>query len=304
MGYDVFLSHASQDKPVAERLVVAMENAGISCWIAPRNVTAGVPYEQEILDAIHNAKVMVLVFSSHTNQSQHVAREVGLAMGQRVSVIPFMIEDVGPAGSLEYFLDTTHRLAAHTPPLEGHFGSLVRAVYVLIAKQHGAPQGGSQPPPMPMVNPVPAAPPVANVIATPPTNPGGLSRSYYAPDLNLGGLIQALGTWLQGQGYEFQSINHPAGELIVQARKSGGWRIALGISSALNVVFRYRSPELSVEIGEGKWADKAFAMSAGMFVLWPLAVTAAWGAWQQNQLPKRAFEFIDQVIRTQAPRPG
>ena len=42
--------------------------------------------------------------------------------------------------------------------------------------------------------------------------------------------------------------------------------------------------------------DKVGAGAVGMFVLWPLAVTTAWGAWQQSQLPKQTFEFIQEFV--------
>ena len=37
----VFVSHASPDAAVAQRIVAALERDGIRCWIAPRNVSAG-----------------------------------------------------------------------------------------------------------------------------------------------------------------------------------------------------------------------------------------------------------------------
>jgi hypothetical protein len=47
-----------------------------------------------------------------------------------------------------------------------------------------------------------------------------------------------------------------------------------------------------VEIGAGKWIDKAAGGAVGMFLLWPLAFTAGFGAWQQIKMPDKIFEFI------------
>jgi len=43
MAHDVFLSYSSQDKPIADAVCAALEAKKIRCWIAPRDVLAGVP---------------------------------------------------------------------------------------------------------------------------------------------------------------------------------------------------------------------------------------------------------------------
>jgi hypothetical protein len=62
---------------------------------------------------------------------------------------------------------------------------------------------------------------------------------------------------------------------------------------------------LTVEIGAGKWLDKAAAGVVSLIVLWPLAVTAALGAWEQGNMPGRVFEFISKwVLRHQGASPA
>ena len=38
---DIFISHSSKNKPIADALVAALEKAGLGCWIAPRNIPTG-----------------------------------------------------------------------------------------------------------------------------------------------------------------------------------------------------------------------------------------------------------------------
>jgi len=45
---DVFLSYASQDIVIAGAACEALEHAGIICWMAPRDVTPGTFYADEI----------------------------------------------------------------------------------------------------------------------------------------------------------------------------------------------------------------------------------------------------------------
>ena len=54
----------SEDFAVAAALVKTLESAGISCWIAPRDVLPDTPFEENIMNAIRQALICVIVFSS------------------------------------------------------------------------------------------------------------------------------------------------------------------------------------------------------------------------------------------------
>ena len=144
MSFDVFISYASKDKIVADAVCARLEAAGIRCWIAPRDIVAGTSYGEAIIDAIHGAKVMVLVFSSSANASGHIPKEVERAVSSGVAILPFRIEDVAPGKSLDYFIGSVHWLDAMTPPMEKHLDNLAATVHKLIpAKGGDATLGGS-----------------------------------------------------------------------------------------------------------------------------------------------------------------
>jgi len=64
------------------------------------------------------------------------------------------------------------------------------------------------------------------------------------------------------------------------------------MSTSLNVAFHQQGDTLTVDIGAGKWIDKAAAGAVSMVILWPLAVTAGFGAWEQMKMPDRIFDYI------------
>jgi TIR domain len=132
VSFDVFISYASKDKLVADAVCARLEAAGIRCWIAPRDIVAGTSYGEAIIDAIHGAKVMVLVFSSSANASGHIPKEVERAVSAGVAILPFRIEDVAPGKSLDYFIGSVHWLDAMTPPMEKHLDFLAATVHKLI----------------------------------------------------------------------------------------------------------------------------------------------------------------------------
>jgi hypothetical protein len=145
VAFDVFVSYASKDKTVADAVCAKLESAGIRCWIAPRDIVPGRSYGEAIIEAIHAAKVMVLVFSSNANASGHIPKEVERAVSSGLAILPFRIEDVAPGKSLDYFIGSVHWLDAMTPPMEKHLDDLAATVHKLlpaVAGDHGV--GGAQ----------------------------------------------------------------------------------------------------------------------------------------------------------------
>ena len=134
MAYDVFISYAKEDKIVADAVCATLESHAVRCWIAPRDVLPGVPYGEAIIDAIRGCRIMILVFSSKSNTSPHIPKEIERAVSAGVAVIPFRIEDVMPGKSLDYFIGSVHWLDALTRPLEQHLERLVQNVQTLLSR--------------------------------------------------------------------------------------------------------------------------------------------------------------------------
>jgi hypothetical protein len=115
--HNVFLSHSSKDKEVADAVCATLEGRGIRCWVAPRDIPAGANWGESIIDGITVTKVMVVILSSDSNESSQVMREVERAVNKDSAIIPFKIKDIPLSKSLEYFLSTAHWLDASTPRL-------------------------------------------------------------------------------------------------------------------------------------------------------------------------------------------
>ena len=108
MAHQVFISYSSKDREAADAVLQALETSGISCWIAPRDVTPGVEYAQEIVEAIEGSKFLLLILSASSNDSSQVIREVERAVSKKVPILPFRIEDIGLSKSMEYFVSSHH----------------------------------------------------------------------------------------------------------------------------------------------------------------------------------------------------
>lgn len=124
MNSHVFISYASPDRELADRLCGTLESRGIACWIAPRDIQPGAEWAEQIIDGINLADVMLLIFSSHSNASPQVRREIERAVHRQVPLLPVRVENVLPSKGLEYFLGTPHWAGcpsrANRTPRSGH----------------------------------------------------------------------------------------------------------------------------------------------------------------------------------------
>lgn len=132
MAHDVFISYSIKDKSIADAICAHLEAAGIRCWIAPRDITPGEDWPTAITRAISQGRVLVLVFSSHSNSSDDVSRELFLAANHKLVIIPFKIENIEPEPGKQYYLARTHWLDALNPPTQEQIQNLVERVKTLV----------------------------------------------------------------------------------------------------------------------------------------------------------------------------
>lgn len=105
-------------------------------------------------------------------------------------------------------------------------------------------------------------------------------------------VLEAVTTFLRGEkSMEVQSVATPNGYLI-QAAQADTLRTLSGMKLATTVELTVNGTQLNVTLGEGQWADKLGAGAVGLFLLWPLAVTAGIGAYKQKKLPSEIFEVV------------
>src|SRR6476659_2626430 len=153
----IFLSYSSRDKLIADAICSRLENQGVRCWIAPRDVNPGADYSTQISEALEGSTAMVMVFSSGSNASRHVKSEIDRAFSLDKVIIPFRVENVEMDKGLAYYLSKTHWLDALTKPLDQHIDRLAATIRKV--------SGLDGPPPLPLQ---PVHSPVA-AVAPPPT---------------------------------------------------------------------------------------------------------------------------------------
>ena len=100
------------------------------------------------------------------------------------------------------------------------------------------------------------------------------------------------------KGMEVQSSQTTDGYVMQASQPKDGWKTLTGMRLALTVQMAVMGDKLNVSIGEGQWSDKIGAGAIGLFVAWPLAITAGMGALKQKKLPGEVFQVIENAIMT------
>lgn len=168
MTHEAFISYAAADQQVAEEVCRALEAGGVGCWMAPRDIPPGVPFEVAVVKAISTSPTLILIHSDHANNSLHVMRELRCAFGHKPPkrVIPIRIRWVTYSESLDYYLSSTQWLDASAPPLEAHLRKLVEH---LSARPEGV--GAAPESRQPVEPPLAESHPPASVFVVPLTVP-------------------------------------------------------------------------------------------------------------------------------------
>lgn len=142
MAHQVFISYSSKEVDTAIKVCEFLENNGIACWMAPRNVVAGSNYASQIVSAIKACSVLVLLASENTNASGHVSNEVSLAFDNKCTIIPFKLQNFEFTDEYLYFLGRKHWIEAHLDLNEGL--AVLKKPYAKFCKK--APRGKVQTP--------------------------------------------------------------------------------------------------------------------------------------------------------------
>jgi hypothetical protein len=125
-----------------------------------------------------------------------------------------------------------------------------------------------------------------------PEGSGKKSRKFICPSNQTSTVIGDVKGWLDSQGFDSQQMKTENGGELLQIKKRGGWRDFVGMATSLNIVFYQSGDTLTVQIGSGKWVDKAAVGTVSLFILWPLAITAGFGAWEQMKMPEKIFDYV------------
>ena len=79
--HSVFISYSSKNEAIADMIRKGLEEAGIPCWFAPRDIRS-VSWADAIMNALKKVDVFVLVMTKDSLESREVEKEVARGEGK------------------------------------------------------------------------------------------------------------------------------------------------------------------------------------------------------------------------------
>ena len=123
------------------------------------------------------------------------------------------------------------------------------------------------------------------------------SRVFMLNGTEVSGIVTRLENFFRTEkGMEVQSSQTTDGYVMQASQPKDGWKTLTGMRLAIAVQMAVMGDKLNVSIGEGQWSDKIGAGAVGLFIAWPLAITAGMGALKQKKLPGEVFQVIENTI--------
>ena len=101
----IFISHSSVDKDSALLFHRQLKERGYKPWLAVTDVPPGANYARTIMEALESASALLLVITEAALKSDHVAREVEVAVSQKIPIFPINMSgqrDVQPLLTKEW----------------------------------------------------------------------------------------------------------------------------------------------------------------------------------------------------------
>src|SRR5246127_3181752 len=136
----IFISHSSEDDSIARLACERLEQAGYSCWFAPRDIPPGEFYAGQIIQALRESRFVLLFFSEQSNASEQVVREINFAVSQRLQVLVVRLDSTPLNDDFEYLIrisqwldvsqlpDEEERVAQIAPRIDAAFAKLKTAL--------------------------------------------------------------------------------------------------------------------------------------------------------------------------------
>lgn len=136
--HEVFISYSTKNSDIANKICYALEQNGLKCWIAPRNIPSGTVYIDAIADAIKSTKIIVLIFSKYSQESKYVSNEINMAFSHNKPILSVNIENILPKEELEYYLKVTQWLPLNSDS-EEELEKVVNDAYELCKQKKDTP---------------------------------------------------------------------------------------------------------------------------------------------------------------------
>lgn len=126
--YDVFISYSTENQAEVNLIRQRLEDVGISCWFAPKEIQGNQDFTKIIPQAIRNSKAFLLLMSKSAQVSKWVFRELGEADACDLPIYTLFLEPCEMDERFKFIL----RFSQHYDASKGLELQLSRLIHDLV----------------------------------------------------------------------------------------------------------------------------------------------------------------------------
>ena len=112
--YDVFISHVTPDQNIARYVLEYLENNGLSCFFAPRDMKkmGGSHYANELVAAMKNSRMQLLLHSENVNRkNKNIIAELDVAWELDVPTLLVELDEAEHCNEVVYYTSTRQKIS-------------------------------------------------------------------------------------------------------------------------------------------------------------------------------------------------
>ena len=143
---DVFISYSREDKDRVLELTARLSAAGVPLWMDVGGIDGATMWGEEIVHALENAKVLLLMVTESAVRSHNVAKEVVLASERKGHILPVHLEPTKIPPSLRYPLAGIQHIEFFQGDPDENLKTILRAlerIGVSIGQEKEPPAAGT-----------------------------------------------------------------------------------------------------------------------------------------------------------------
>ncbi len=122
------ISYSSQERPQVLEIVQKLRSAGVAVWIDHGGIDGAQRWGEEIVNAIEDCKIVLLMVSRSSMRSENIAKEVSIASDGGKRLLPLYLEEAEIPKSMRYPLSGIQHIKLYDGDPETKFLAVLRAL--------------------------------------------------------------------------------------------------------------------------------------------------------------------------------
>lgn len=91
MAYKVFISYSTKDFPLVDSVRNILQHSSVEVFVAEYSVVPGRSLPAEIVAAIKNCNLFILLWSKNSKESEWAPQEIGIAISEKKQILPVVL---------------------------------------------------------------------------------------------------------------------------------------------------------------------------------------------------------------------